>query len=131
MSHSRQRMQPGAGDRRASRRSDARFIAACLLPLAACGGAGAARESSAQPAAGRGAGGAEASARSASAKEPAKVEPARADSAVSLDTRDETAPAFQTDFPVRDVAEPWNVFGAREGNKMAYGGPEGLWLKIA
>jgi hypothetical protein len=91
-----------------------------LVPIAACASSAGARETAPS-----------AAARPSRAEPAAKTEPAPGDKSVSVDTRDETAPAFQTDFPVRDIAEPWNIFGAREGNRMAFGGPEGLWLKIA
>jgi hypothetical protein len=44
---------------------------------------------------------------------------------------DLSEPAFSADFSVREPSSPWNVFGARAGNREVYGGAEGLWLKIA
>jgi hypothetical protein len=44
---------------------------------------------------------------------------------------EDATPAFQTTFPDREPGYPWNVFGARGPQRQLYGGPEGLWLKIA
>jgi hypothetical protein len=38
---------------------------------------------------------------------------------------------FRSDFSAVELGPPWNVFGARSGNREVKGGPDGLWVKIA
>jgi hypothetical protein len=40
-------------------------------------------------------------------------------------------PAFETKFESREPGYPWNPFGVRGAERQVYGGPEGLWLKVA
>jgi hypothetical protein len=49
----------------------------------------------------------------------------------SSDLSDNAGVAFRADFSSPELGSPWNVFGARSGNRQVKGGPEGLWVKIA
>jgi hypothetical protein len=46
-------------------------------------------------------------------------------------TAEDAEPAFQTKFAEREPGYPWNPFGARGSERQVWGGPEGLWLKVA
>src|SRR6266542_2383425 len=38
---------------------------------------------------------------------------------------------FRADFSSPELGQPWNIFGAQNGNREVKGGPDGLWVKIA
>jgi hypothetical protein len=52
------------------------------------------------------------------------------DKVAGSELTDQTPVAFRADFS-GEIGQPWNVFGAQNGNREVKGGKEGLWIKIA
>jgi hypothetical protein len=98
-----------------------RLIVATMLATAGCGGASS--------------GGAQSPARAADERKMESAAPGAG--GVSLGApasgaaSEEANPAFETRFELREPGYPWNVFGAKGAERQLWGGPEGLWLKIA
>src|SRR5205823_14470884 len=64
---------------------------------------------------------------------PSKPSPVAAPSATSAGSEltDHSPVAFRADFSAPELGQPWNVFGAQNGNREVKGGKDGLWIKIA
>jgi hypothetical protein len=57
-----------------------------------------------------------------------KAEPA---ANAGSDLSDNAAVVFRADFSAAQLGQPWNLFGAQNGNREVKGGADGLWIKIA
>jgi hypothetical protein len=66
----------------------------------------------------------------ADAPSKASASPAPADKIAGSDLTDNAPVAFRADF-TGELGNPWNVFGALNGNREVKGGKDGLWIKIA
>jgi len=61
----------------------------------------------------------------------ANAGPAPADKSGGSELTDNAPVAFRADFSGNELGQPWNIFGAQNGNREVKGGKERLWIKIA